>query len=222
MKNIYLVRHGQSLGNVDKSVYASKPDHAIPMSKLGFEQARKAGGFLKDEFAKAGREADAKTRIWLSPYQRTRQTARCLYESLSQSVPNLDMREHINLCEQQFGLFDGVPEEELSKRFPLESAHYDLAATNEGKFWPRMPMGESRFDVAIRVHQAFGTFQRDDERNGVSNLIVVCHGVSFRAFVMQWRHLPYEWFEQEPNPGNCHIYHLGEDEGRDRKYVYQG
>ena len=50
-----------------------------------------------------------------------------------------------------------------------------------------MPLGESRFDVAIRVHEAFGTFHRDAERNGVRNIIIICHGVTLRAFVMMWR-----------------------------------
>lgn len=217
MKNIYLVRHGQSMANVDKAIHASTPDHAIPLSQLGRQQATAAGKALLGimEASPPGR-----TRIWTSPYKRTRDTADLVQAQLADRFVNLDRREHVLLCEQQFGLFDGIPDEDLARRFPLEHAHYALAEKFEGRFWARMPMGESRFDVAQRVHQAFGTFHRDADRHGIENIIVVCHGVTLRAFVMMWRHLPYEWFEAAKNPGNCDIYHLGATECLDRGYVH--
>lgn len=221
IKNIYLVRHGQSLANIDKAIHASLPDHKIPLSALGTEQAARAGNFLAGHLADR-QGLEARLRIWTSPYLRTRQTMEALRGPLeSQEFAHIDTREHINLCEQQFGLFDGIPDEELPERFPLEHAHYALAARHEGRFWPRMPLGESRFDVAVRVHQAFGTFHRDAERHGIENIIVVCHGVTLRAFVMQWRHLPFEWFEAQPNPGNCDIYHLGATEDEDLGFVWR-
>jgi 2,3-bisphosphoglycerate-dependent phosphoglycerate mutase len=218
MQNIYLVRHGESLGNVDKSVHKTTPDHAIALSDRGLRQASAAGAALRDLI---NLNKDEPLRIWASPYKRTRQTAGCVANELRLRFPHLDQREHINLCEQQFGLFDGVPDEDLSVRFPLEHAHYELAAAHEGRFWARMPMGESRFDVAVRVHEAFGTFHRDAERHGVKNIVVVCHGVTLRAFVMQWLHLPYEWFEQQPNPGNCDIYQLSSALPNGGEYVYR-
>ena len=83
-----------------------------------------------------------------------------------------------------------------------------------------MPLGESRFDVAVRIHEAFGTFHRDADRHGIKDIIVICHGVSLRAFVMQWLHLTPEWFDGEPNPGNCWV-RLIED-GNDMVYIYKG
>jgi broad specificity phosphatase PhoE len=220
MKNIYLVRHGQSLANIDKAIHAEKPDHAIPLSPLGEQQATAAGHALYDLMVKDGANAETRTRIWTSPYKRTRDTADLLQAGLAPHFPKMDRREHIMLCEQQFGLFDGIPDADLPTRFPEEHAHYALAEKFEGRFWARMPMGESRFDVALRVHQAFGSFHRDADRHGVENIIVVCHGVTMRAFVMQWRHLPYEWFEAQKNPGNCDIYHLGATEDDDRGFIH--
>lgn len=214
VKNVYLVRHGQSLANLDVTVYKDTADHAVPLSDRGHRQAKAAGAALRELLKD---QLDVPTRIWVSPYLRTRQTADGLEAGIdSAAFKRLDRREHINLCEQQFGLFDGIPDDELAERFPLEHAHYALAERHEGRFWARMPMGESRFDVAVRVHQAFGTFHRDAQRHGIENIIVVCHGVTMRAFAMQWLHLPYEWFDKQKNPGNCDIYHLdsSESEGR--------
>jgi 2,3-bisphosphoglycerate-dependent phosphoglycerate mutase len=109
------------------------------------------------------------------------------------------------LSEQQFGLFDGIPDADLPTAFPVEYAHYKKQEDFKGKFWAKMPLGESRYDVALRVHQAFGTFHRDAAAHGIHRLIIVAHGISIRAFLLQWLHLPFEWFEEEPNPANCSI-----------------
>lgn len=218
MDNIYLVRHGESEANVDHTVHYHTADHAINLSSRGKEQALRAGDALAQIIKLA---PNAPLRVWTSPYQRTRQTTAGIVERLHPHFPQLDVREHLNLCEQQFGLFDGIPDAELPQRYPEEHAHYALCEKHGGKFWARMPLGESRFDVATRVHEAFGTFHRDADRHGVRNIVVVCHGVTLRAFVMQWLHLPYEWFEQEKNPGNCDIYHIDSRNKDAHGYVYK-
>lgn len=222
MQNIFLVRHGESLANLDLSVYRDTPDHAVALSDKGIRQAHSAGAALLKILPACGvTEADS-VRVWRSPYKRARQTAQALKAQLACAYPHLDEREHVNLCEQQFGLFDGIPDQELADRFPLEQAHYIHTCQHEGKFWARMPMGESPFDVAVRVHQAFGTFHRDADRHDVRNIVVVCHGTTLRAFVMQWLHLPYEWFASEPNPGNCDIYRIPCSGADKPGYVWRG
>jgi 2,3-bisphosphoglycerate-dependent phosphoglycerate mutase len=124
------------------------------------------------------------------------------------------------LCEQQFGLFDGVNERDMPVKFPAEFAYYDMLCRFGGKFWARMPQGESRFDVAKRVHQAFGTFHRDASDHGIHDIVVICHGVTLRAFVMMWCHLSPEWFEAEPNPANCAVRLI--DSGEDKGYLFAG
>jgi broad specificity phosphatase PhoE len=215
---ILLVRHGESLANVDHVVHASTADHAVPLSDRGREQAREAGRRLAAYFERHAVAPGAHVRLWVSPYLRTRQTADALQETAGAWLT--DRVEHVLLCEQQFGLFDGVPEHELATRFPREFAHYDMQCRFGGKFWARMPQGESRFDVAQRIHQAFGTFHRDATAHGIRDLVVICHGVTLRAFVMMWCHLSPEWFEQEPNPHNAAIRLI--ERGEDRGYVFEG
>jgi broad specificity phosphatase PhoE len=225
---ILLVRHGESLGNVDKQIHETTADHAVPLSAQGIKQALEAGKFLKEYFAELyqkqkfitiydGLKAPLRVRLWVSPYRRTRETA----DSLQKEASILfDRREHILLCEQQFGLFDGIPNKDLPKRFPDAHAHYKKLEQFEGRFWARMPMGESRFDVATRVHQAFGTFHRDASKHHVNTIVVVCHGVTLRAFVMMWCRLTPEWFEAEPNPSNCAIRLIEGSE--DKGYIFEG
>ena len=165
-----------------------------------------------------GTHVTKKVRLWTSPYVRTRQTGNGIVNELGDWI--LDRREHILLCEQQFGLFNGVPDDQLADRFPEEYGLYSKQVRFAGKFWARLPMGESRFDVATRVHQAFGTFHRDARRHGIEDIIVVSHGVTMRAFVMMWCHYSPEWFEDEPNPRNCAIRLI--QDGEDKGYLFRG
>lgn len=212
---ILLVRHGESIANIDQSVYVNIADHAIPLSEEGLNQAKAAGLFINSFYQQMPKPPKL-IRIWTSPYERARQTAEMIAKKIHKI--KFDLKEHINLCEQQFGLFDGVPEEEWAERFPEEYNHYKKCEDQKGRFWARMPLGESRFDVAVRVHQAFGTFHRDADWHNTRDIIVICHGVTLRAFVMQWLHLTPEWFDSESNPVNCAIRLI--ENGKDKGYIY--
>jgi 2,3-bisphosphoglycerate-dependent phosphoglycerate mutase len=129
-------------------------------------------------------------------------------------------RENIFLGEQQFGLFEGHSLEELQRMYPNEYRFFEKCIHAEGRFWARMPLGESRFDVAKRVHQAFGTFHRDSLKEGIDDLIVVSHGVTLRAFAMMWLHKSIEWFEKEINPPQCSIRVIESNE--DKGFIFPG
>jgi len=215
---ILLVRHGESLGNVDPKIHATTADHAVPLSARGVEQAREAGRVVDRYYRDQLGDEHPHVRLWVSPYLRTRETADALMETAGAWVT--DRVEHILLCEQQFGLFDGVPDADLPTRFPNEWGYFDMLCRFGGKFWARMPQGESRFDVAKRIHQAFGTFHRDALEHGIHEIVVICHGVTLRAFVMMWCHLSPEWFEAEKNPNNCAVRLI--DGGADHGYLFDG
>lgn len=246
---IFLVRHGESESNVEWEVNRKKADHAISLTEEGKGQARAAGEFLAQYFDenlvnKNGAQAPTfpRTRLWHSPYLRTRQTADELKKTciVSQrtSIPIFDMydpswwsresggsyfldkKEHLLLAEQQFGLFDGLSDDERKELYPDMQAYYEKCKAFEGKLWPKMPLGESRFEVAQRVHQAFGTFERDRIKHGIDNIVVVGHGTTNRAFLMMWLHLPYEWMNDEPNPKNCSIRLIEDNE--DKGYIFEG
>ena len=231
---IFLIRHGLSQSNVDWKVNAKVADHAIGLTDEGKKQAAAAGRQLAAYFNSVPDLAwdfqfgVPHIRMWNSPYTRTRQTAEilnsnCLRDNrTSDFKPSWirDRREHLLLAEQQFGIFDGLSDNERKEQYPDFQAYYEKCKSFEGKLWPKMPLGESRFEVAQRVHQAFGTFHRDAERHKINNIVVVGHGTTNRAFIMMWLHLPYEWMHEEPNPKNCSIRLL--EGGEDKGYIFDG
>jgi len=219
IKRIFLVRHGESEFNVNPVIGQTRADHSIKLTTRGQEQAELSGSFLLEWLNSNVSPANyGRIRVWTSPYVRTRQTSKAVSSAVRGWI--LDIRENILLCEQQFGLFDGIPVHELHNKFPEEAAYYDKCQRDNGRFWGRFPLGESRFDVATRIHQSFGTLHRDAERHGIDNVIIICHGVTMRAFLMMWFHLTPEWFDDEPNPANCAIRLI--EGGEDKGYIFNG
>jgi 2,3-bisphosphoglycerate-dependent phosphoglycerate mutase len=216
--NLILVRHAVSEANLDKAVNARLPDNQVPLAAVGHDQAYGAGqavaAWLKEH------SPTARNRIMCSPYRRTRETAMGLRKALDEAGVKYDTREELALREISFGLFDGIADDELGNRFPVEHAHYQKYKDFEGEFYAPMPMGESRVQVADRVKGVFGTILRDNTRKEprnfmdpepVTNFIIVSHGVTLRTFIMQWMHYTPEWYEAQTNPANASVQLISSD-----------
>ena len=65
---IILVRHGESQGNVNRSLYTTTPDSQVQLTARGFEQGLASGEQLR------GIVGDESVSFLYSPYMRTRQT----------------------------------------------------------------------------------------------------------------------------------------------------
>lgn len=204
---LYLVRHGQSEANLDKAINVRVADHAIKLSPEGENQASAAGRALNRMFENI--EPTEIVRFYHSPYLRAVQTAELALSNICCDRINggqgIALEESIFLRELEFGLFDGVEDHELPNRFPVEHALYEKQKSFGGEFYARMPLGESRCDVATRVHHFFGTLQRDIERHGVRHVGIFSHGVTLRQLTMMWCKLRVSWVERQPNPPNCSI-----------------
>ena len=198
--HIFLIRHGESVANVGENYEKRLPDHLVSLTEKGKNEAKEAGAWLKAYCDKKGIDL-SRARIWRSPYLRTRQTS----EEFNKSLGITDIREDITLVEQQFGLFDSVPDEKWGELYPNEYAEYVRQRNGYGKFYARFPLGESPFDVAVRVHQFMGTIYRDFEKHGVDTLFVFTHGTTLRTFLLRWFHYSPEWYHEERNPKNCWI-----------------
>ncbi len=69
---VVLIRHGQSMGNIDEFLYSTTPDNAMPLTKLGWEQARYTGRVLKEQVLAS--EGNKPVHFIVSPYVRTVET----------------------------------------------------------------------------------------------------------------------------------------------------
>ena len=209
---IILVRHGESEGNADQSLYRTCPDNQVRLTDTGKQQAREAGVYIEEQiFQKAHKIAsqavgvsDEIKRIHLvvSPFERTLETASQLRKAFEHRVVRTDIQPRIR--EQEFGNLQG----DDFKSFREEQKQV-------GRFWYRFPTGESGSDVYDRVKTWwYCDVQTVNERVGyeeVDALVVVTHGLTMRFVLMQL----YSWspntFHSVWNAGNCDIYVLRKD-----------
>ena len=201
-----MIRHGESIANTGENYVNRIPDHLVSLTENGKRQANENGAWLANYCRENGVDL-SRARIWRSPYLRTRQTS----EEFNKHLGITDIREDITLTEQQFGLFDSVPEGEWEKLYPNEYFEYKRQCSNYGKFYARLPLGESPFDVAIRIHQFMGTIYRDFDKHGMDTLFIFTHGTTLRTFLLRWFHYSPEWYQEERNPKNCWIREIDGD-----------
>jgi 2,3-bisphosphoglycerate-dependent phosphoglycerate mutase len=187
---LWLLRHGQSQGNVARDIADEAGHHEIaidvrdvdvPLSKLGERQAKAVG----DWFAAAPIEERPEV-ILTSPYIRARQTARLICEA--GALAGKPARPHIDerLREREFGVFDRLTGIGIRERFPDEAAHRAML----GKFYHRPPGGESWADVILRLRSVMNTINLHYAGRRV---LIVCHQV----VVLCFRYILEDLEEQE-------------------------
>lgn len=187
-EKIILVRHGESEGNIDKSLYNSTPDFALKLSPTGVEQAKQAGIEIHKIIE------DGSMYVYLSPYYRTRETYQHISESLKDNV--IKAVEDPRLREQDWGHL----------RHQDENKNINEERDNFSTFYYRIPDGESGADVFDRVSNFLDTLHRDFEKiDFPENVLIVTHGLTMRLFLMRWFHWTVEEYENLRNPKNCQI-----------------
>lgn len=188
-QRIILVRHGESKGNIDRSIYAERPDYSLELSEKGVQQAVDAG---KQLAILIGKE---KIMFYVSPHWRTRMTCEGILQSFSSH--KFKIREEPRLREQEWGHLRTVDRNKM----------LDQERDAFGTFYYRIADGESCADVYDRVSGFFDTLFRDFEKeNFPSNVIIVTHGMTIRVFLMRWFHWTVEKFERVANPRNCEFF----------------
>ncbi|MES2137319.1 MAG: histidine phosphatase family protein [Pseudomonadota bacterium] len=178
-ERLWLVRHGQSQGNVARDAAHEAGSHEIdiemrdvdvPLSSLGVEQAKAAGRWF------AALPSDERPEIIMSsPYVRARQTAELICEKGALSGGKARALTDERLREREFGIFDRLTTAGIRHRFPEEAAH----RRRLGKFYHRPPGGESWADVILRLRSMLNTINLHycDRR-----VLVVCHQVVVLCF----------------------------------------
>ncbi len=221
---IFLVRHGESLGDVDYKNYEKIDDHNIPLSQWGYEQAMAAGSQIKAYYDAHPECANNQLKIYHSPFLRAKQTMEGITHTLGSSKVK-DVKESFLLKEQDWGMFNNIWDfKDQERLFPLEKERFDKQRKHDGAFYAKPPSGESRADVAHRA-LSFKT-NHIDSANLAENedILVVGHGVLNRAMEMVIADKNIDWFEKEPNPGNTDITLLegSPEKGFTAKVLYKG
>lgn len=148
-KRLMLVRHGESMANVDRSTYHHTPDWRIPLTDLGKEQAADCGRRLQRLVR------DDRLFIYYSPYRRATQTLEGIRPFLSEQQI-LGIREDERLREQEMGNYQpDVSSGEMDELWEDRNRY--------GRIYYRFPSGESGLDVFDRVGSFLGSLLKEGE-----------------------------------------------------------
>ena len=131
-------------------------------------------------------------------------------------------RENDMLVELQFGMFDGVAKSQLPDLYPNEWANYQRNRQFQGKFFARRPNGESPLDCEIRQKLFLQDMQKDLLDLNIEDIIIIGHGAQLTCLKKAMFNHNHEWYETEPNPGNCSIQLITYDlfTINDKGYIY--
>src|SRR5882672_2986855 len=176
---MWLVRHGQSAGNVarEKAETAASTlidiptrDMDTPLSRLGERQAVALGRWF------GGLPAPIRPSVVLcSPYVRAVETARLLLDAAEIPVDTIVFQRDERLREKEFGALDRLTKFGIRRKYP------ELAEqrAHVGKFYFRPPGGESWCDVILRLRSVIDTVTREYRRERV---LIVGHQVIVNCF----------------------------------------
>jgi broad specificity phosphatase PhoE len=160
-QSLWIVRHGQSAGNVARDaaeaaglrvIDIAHRDIDVPLSDLGQQQARALGTWL------GGLPTSRRPQVLLcSPYVRARETARLMLEGAAIAPGQLRLRTDERLREKEFGILDRLTRLGIHHKYPElgeQRAHV-------GKFYFRPPGGESWCDVILRLRSLLEMVTRE-------------------------------------------------------------
>jgi broad specificity phosphatase PhoE len=155
---IFLVRHGQVEWNARNS-YIGATD--LPLDATGLEQARLLADYLLHKEI---------VRVYCSSLLRARQTADIIGTRLN--VPVIPCSE---LRELNYGVWEGIPESEVSQRYPDLYSKWLVEPLKV-----QIPEGELLSDFKDRVLTAFYNIAMEHCEN---NVVIVAHKTTNRVII---------------------------------------
>ena len=176
---LWIVRHGQSAGNVARDaadaaglgrIDIADRDMDVALSSLGEEQAAALGAWL------AQQPEDQRPRtLMTSPYRRAIQTSQKIRDAGGMVGKDSKFCIDERLREKEFGILDRMTKFGIRAEYPK----LDEQRQHVGKFYFRPPGGESWCDVILRLRSVIDTLTRDYRQGRV---LIVGHQVIVNCF----------------------------------------
>ena len=188
---IFLVRHGESEGNVDPTIFQTMQDYEVPLTLKGVMQARLAGKKLHDRVSRS-------VAFHVSPFSRTTDTYFEIAKSWKSPLP---VSFNPQLREREWSGW-----EYSGKR---------LSDKQWRSFWFRFPNGG---DAPSDVYDRFSIFMMElNETNQKSDVVIVSHGTAINVMMTKLLNLhPTHDFARMRNSKNCEITELARLSGSNK------
>lgn len=215
---VVLIRHGQSEGNVEESLYATTPDNAMKLTALGWDQAKMSGRELKNNVIGQGESIH----FIVSPYVRTVETFHGILSAWCDPKEFDHIKDPMKRMKAWYGRLSdmGISWHEDPRIREQDFGNYqDPVAIKKckrerhrfGTFYYRFPHGESASDVYDRVSTFLDSLWRSFDLKRSQNYVLVTHGISIRILLSRYFRYSIDQFNTLANPKNCDLVVLGHD-----------
>lgn len=215
---VVLIRHGQSEGNVEESLYATTPDNAMKLTALGWDEAKMAGRELKGSVL----GKDESIHFIVSPYVRTVETFHGILSAWCDPKEFDHIKDPLKRMKAWYGRLSdmGISWHEDPRIREQDFGNYqDPVAIKKckrerhrfGTFYYRFPHGESASDVYDRVSTFLDSLWRSFDLKRSQNYVLVTHGISIRILLSRYFRYTIDQFNTLANPKNCDLVVLGHD-----------
>src|SRR6478752_10251113 len=177
-QSIWLLRHGESAGNVARVAAERAGSHTIgisgreidvPLSELGERQSRAFGRWLSTQ------PDELPSVVMSSPYARARKTAELTIAETPLAQCHVSYVVDERLREKELGSLNRLTKQGIIAQFPQEAERYEQL----GKFYYRPPGGESWCDVILRLRSVLHHLQL---RYAGERVLIVAHQVIVLCF----------------------------------------
>jgi len=173
MKNILLIRHGQSEWNKLNLFTGFKN---VELTEQGVHEAKKAS----ENFKELGVKFDL---VYTSLLSRAQKTAKIILEGLDQLedlTNNHKIIEDSALNERDYGDLTGLDKKETADKYGKEQVYKWRRGYSD-----RPPAGESLEDVVLRVRNYFESeILPQIHSSSNNNILIAAHGNSLRALLL--------------------------------------
>lgn len=184
--DIIMIRHGQSEANLAK-IFGTEDTR---LSKEGIRQIKRAKEHI---------DTLSFSKVYVSPFARTKETLHHL---------GFQAKEDKRIQEYDFGIFSGLTNEEIEKKYPLEYQEWI-----ENPMYYKIPEGESLQIVYRRVKNFLEEIIEKNE-----NVLLVTHAGIIRLAFCWVFNKPEYFFKFKVTNGSVNIITVNED---NFKYIKQ-
>lgn len=160
-KTIYLIRHGQTDGNIRGNWLGSRSIN--PLNEYGKKQAEDTARVLREKAVDA-------SRIFSSPTRRALEHAEIIHKRLGYPIEKVNSISEINL-----GILEDRTREQGLRLVPQEVEDWN---NNLRNFDP--PLGETALEASERFFETIKLLSINDSK---PDLIIVSHGVVIKLFL---------------------------------------
>lgn len=168
---LFVLRHGESRGQKDLSLYKELGDERIPLTPTGYKQSRNAGLTLSNLLKPFSHKQPI---ILTSTGERSLITGVSIMHAMIRQGFTMSFIPDTRLDKQKFGKFDGLfTDDERRYKWPKRYAEFKKQEQTDGVFFARPPEGESIADVQNRLQGFLQEIPFDN-----SPRIIVTHGTN--------------------------------------------